>query len=39
MPFDIRVPERSKARRLVCGAANDGVDEMERLASLAGTSS
>ncbi|UGQ15711.1 hypothetical protein LO772_00440 [Yinghuangia sp. ASG 101] len=28
MPFDVRLPERPKARRLVCGQCrNDGVDE------------
>lgn len=37
MPFDIRLPERPKARRLVCGqCCNDGLDKMERLAALAG---
>lgn len=37
LPFDVRLPERPKARRLVCGrCCNDGVDEMERLAALAG---
>ncbi|MFI1700423.1 hypothetical protein ACH419_31205 [Streptomyces bobili] len=37
MPYDIRLPERPKARRLVCGqCCNDGLDEMERLAALAG---
>ncbi|MER5200970.1 hypothetical protein ACWD3J_46530 [Streptomyces sp. NPDC002755] len=35
--FDIRLPERPKARRLVCGqCCNDGLDEMERLAAVAG---
>lgn len=39
-PFDIRLPEQPKRRRLVCGkCCNDGVDEMERLAALAGKSS
>ncbi|MDX3618927.1 hypothetical protein [Streptomyces europaeiscabiei] len=34
MPFDVRLPERPKARRLVCGqCCNDGVDEMERAGS------
>ncbi|MFD7607415.1 hypothetical protein [Streptomyces mirabilis] len=33
MPFDVCLPERPKARRLVCGqCCNDG----ERLAALAG---
>ncbi|MEU6986402.1 hypothetical protein ABZ946_23685 [Streptomyces sp. NPDC046324] len=37
MPFDVRLPERPKARRLVCGqCCNNGVDEMERLSALAG---
>ncbi|WP_405691125.1 hypothetical protein [Streptomyces sp. NBC_00057] len=37
MPFDVRLPERPKARRLMCGqCCNDGVGEMERLAALAG---
>ncbi|MFD4948669.1 hypothetical protein ACFVYE_31785 [Streptomyces sp. NPDC058239] len=37
LPFDIRLSERPKARRLVCGqCCNDGLDEMERLAALAG---
>lgn len=37
LPFDIRLPERPKRRRLVCGqCCNDGLDEMERLAALAG---
>ncbi|MFF2255472.1 hypothetical protein [Streptomyces sp. NPDC058142] len=37
LPFDIRLPERPKARRLVCEqCCNDGVNEMERLAALAG---
>lgn len=36
-PFDIRLPEQPKRRRLVCGkCCNDGLDEMERLAALAG---
>jgi len=36
-PFDIRLPEQPKRRRLVCGqCCNDGIDEMERLAALAG---
>ncbi|AZS74870.1 hypothetical protein DDE74_31595 [Streptomyces lydicus] len=35
--FDVRLPELPKRRRLVCGqCCNDGVDEMERLAALAG---
>jgi hypothetical protein len=35
LPFDIRLPERPKTRRLVCGqCCNDGVDEMERLAGV-----
>ncbi|MGW1190844.1 hypothetical protein [Streptomyces sp. NPDC002559] len=39
-PFDIRLPEQPKRRRLVCGqCCNDGLDEMERLAALAGTAS
>ncbi|MGW9440667.1 hypothetical protein [Streptomyces sp. NPDC055607] len=39
-PFDVRLPEQPKKRRLVCGkCCNDGVDEMERLAALAGTPS
>ncbi|CAK7286446.1 hypothetical protein SGPA1_40706 [Streptomyces misionensis JCM 4497] len=37
LPFDIRLPEQPKRRRLVCGqCCNDGLDEMERLAALAG---
>lgn len=37
LPFDIRLPERSKKLRLLCGqCCNNGLDEMERLASLAG---
>ncbi|CAM5385182.1 hypothetical protein [Streptomyces viridochromogenes] len=37
MPFDVRLPEQPKRRRLVCGqCCNDGVDEMVRLATLAG---
>ncbi|MEV6408822.1 hypothetical protein AB0M58_38795 [Streptomyces bobili] len=37
MPYDIRLPGRPEARRLVCGqCCNDGLDEMERLAALAG---
>lgn len=37
LPFDIRLPELPKARRLVCEqCCNDGVNEMERLAALAG---
>ncbi|MFC9951761.1 hypothetical protein ACFVIN_14875 [Streptomyces prasinus] len=37
LPFDVRLPERPKMRRLVCGqCCHDGVDEMERLAALAG---
>ncbi|MEE1737038.1 hypothetical protein PUR49_11080 [Streptomyces sp. BE147] len=36
-PYDIRLPEQPKRRRLVCGkCCNDGLDEMERLAALAG---
>ncbi|GAB1339797.1 hypothetical protein ACE1SV_63870 [Streptomyces sp. E-15] len=36
-PFDVRLPEQPKRRRLVCGkCCNDGLDEMERLAALAG---
>lgn len=36
LPYDVRLPEQSKKRRLVCGqCCNDGVDEMERLAALA----
>ncbi|MFC9803312.1 hypothetical protein ACFWGE_21465 [Streptomyces bacillaris] len=39
-PFDIRLPAQPGRRRLVCGkCCNDGIDEMERLAGLAGTSS
>lgn len=39
LPFDVRLPERPKTRRLVCGqCCNDGADEMERLATLAGPS-
>ncbi|MFI6209186.1 hypothetical protein ACIBAI_22745 [Streptomyces sp. NPDC051041] len=39
-PFDVRLPEQPKRRRLVCGkCCNDGLDEMERLAALAGKSS
>lgn len=38
LPFDVRLPERPKARRPVCGrCCHDGLDELERLASLAGT--
>ncbi|CAL9674443.1 hypothetical protein SUDANB105_07769 [Streptomyces sp. enrichment culture] len=37
LPYDIRLPERPTKRRLVCGqCCNDGVDEMKRLAALAG---
>lgn len=37
LPYDIPLPERPKARRLVCGqCCEHGVDEMERLAALAG---
>lgn len=40
MPFDIRLPERPRARRLVCGqCCNDGLDKMKRLAALAGEAS
>ncbi|MEU3148184.1 hypothetical protein [Streptomyces sp. NPDC006999] len=40
LPYDVRLPEQPKKRRLVCGqCCNDGVDEMERLAVLAGKSS
>ncbi|MEW5627172.1 hypothetical protein AB1388_11450 [Streptomyces hydrogenans] len=36
LPYDVRLPEQPKKRRLVCGqCCNDGVDEMERLAALA----
>lgn len=36
-PYDIRLPEQPKRRRLVCGkCCNDGIDEIERLAALAG---
>ncbi|WP_331762245.1 hypothetical protein OG524_36450 (plasmid) [Streptomyces sp. NBC_01520] len=36
-PFDVRLPEQPKRRRLVCGkCCNNGIDEMERLAALAG---
>ncbi|MFD8621684.1 hypothetical protein [Streptomyces sp. NPDC059513] len=36
LPYDVRLPEQPKKRRLVCGqCCNDGVDEMERLATLA----
>ncbi|MFE3150036.1 MULTISPECIES: hypothetical protein [unclassified Streptomyces] len=39
-PFDIRLPEQPKRRRLVCGqCCNNGLDEMGRLAALAGTAS
>lgn len=39
-PFDVRLPEQPKRRRLVCGkCCNDAIDEMERLATLAGKSS
>lgn len=35
-PFDVRLPEQPKRRRLVCGkCCNEGLDEMERLAALA----
>ncbi|MFD3908849.1 hypothetical protein ACFXOL_20945 [Streptomyces californicus] len=38
-PFDIRLPEQPKRRRLVCGrCCNDGIDEIERLAAIAGRS-
>ncbi|XIE81617.1 hypothetical protein AB6O49_34595 [Streptomyces sp. SBR177] len=40
LPYDVRLPEQPKKRRLVCGqCCNDGVDEMERLAALARASS
>ena len=33
-PFDVRLPERPKRQRLVCGqCCNDGVDEMEHSSS------
>ncbi|MFJ9822519.1 hypothetical protein ACIRU3_46435 [Streptomyces sp. NPDC101151] len=39
-PFDVRLPEQPMRRRLVYGqCCNDGVDEMERLAALAGGAS
>ncbi|MCQ9132853.1 hypothetical protein [Streptomyces hilarionis] len=39
-PFDIRLSEQPKRRRLVCGkCCNDGVDEMQRPAALAGVPS
>lgn len=39
-PYDVRLPEQPKRRRLVCGkCCNDGEDEMERLAALAGNPS
>ncbi|MET8696831.1 hypothetical protein ABZV65_30325 [Streptomyces bauhiniae] len=38
-PFMISLPEKPKALRLVCGrCCNEGLDEMERLAALAGKS-
>ncbi|MGW7244510.1 hypothetical protein [Streptomyces sp. NPDC054804] len=40
LPYDVRLPEQPKKRRLVCGqCCNDGEDEMKRLAALAGKSS
>ncbi|WP_189870324.1 hypothetical protein [Streptomyces bluensis] len=40
LPYDVRLPDQPKRRRPVCGqCCNNGVDEMERLAALAGTSS
>ncbi|WP_159050586.1 hypothetical protein [Streptomyces cellostaticus] len=37
LPYDIRLPERPKTRRLACGQCCDhGLDEMERLAQLTG---
>lgn len=37
LPYDILLPEQPKKRRLVCGrCCNDGLDEMEHLAALAG---
>ncbi|MEU5980396.1 hypothetical protein [Streptomyces sp. NPDC047315] len=39
-PFDVRLPEQPKRRRLVCGkCCNNDVDEMQRLAALAGAPS
>ncbi len=38
MPFNFRLPERPKAPAAGMRCCTDGVDEMERLASLAGTS-
>ncbi|MGW6487133.1 hypothetical protein [Streptomyces sp. NPDC055056] len=39
-PFDVRLPEQPKRRRLVCGqCCNNGLDDMERLAALAGKAS
>ncbi|MET7912031.1 hypothetical protein ABZS98_27950 [Streptomyces avermitilis] len=37
LPYDIRLPEKPSKRRLVCGqCCNHGLDELERLAALAG---
>ncbi|MGP3989301.1 hypothetical protein [Streptomyces sp. 3N207] len=37
LPYDFRLPERPKARRLVYGqCCEHGVDEMARLAAIAG---
>jgi hypothetical protein len=37
LPYNIPLLEQPKKRRLVCGkCCNDGLDEMERLAELAG---
>lgn len=39
-PYDVRLPEQPKKRRLVCGrCCNDGVDEREPLTAAARASS